>query len=70
MSMEPKNYGRNLKGELITDEMIEKISRKAEEGWDVEELLTWREVDLKPEPTQGDHDQASPTRLPGQRPSK
>jgi hypothetical protein len=38
-----KNYGRTITGELITDELIEKISREAEEGWDVEELLAREE---------------------------
>jgi hypothetical protein len=40
MTMEPKRtYGETIKGEPITDELIEKIVRKAEEGWDVEELI-------------------------------
>ncbi len=39
MSVEKKNYGRTINGELITDELIEKLVREAEEGWDVEELL-------------------------------
>ena len=40
MSVErKKNYGRTVKGDLITDEFIEKVVREAEEGWDVEELL-------------------------------
>jgi hypothetical protein len=34
-----KTYGRTPSGKLITEELIEKISREAEEGWDVEELL-------------------------------
>jgi uncharacterized membrane protein YheB (UPF0754 family) len=43
--MEPKrNYGRMITGELLTDELIEQLSREAEKGWDVEELLTWRDV--------------------------
>lgn len=43
-----KNYGRTLSGELITDELIEKVVRKAEEGWDVEEILARQESDQKP----------------------
>jgi hypothetical protein len=39
MSAEKKNYGRTINGELITDELIEKLAREAEEGWDVEELI-------------------------------
>jgi hypothetical protein len=40
---EPKNYGRLITGELLTDELIEKLSKEAEEGWEVEELLRWDE---------------------------
>jgi hypothetical protein len=47
---EPRNYGRLVTGELLTDELIEKLSEEAEEGWDVEELLTWRQVDQNPPP--------------------
>ncbi len=39
MSVEKKNYGRTINGELITDELIEKLVREAEDGWDVEELI-------------------------------
>ena len=39
MSTEKKNYGRTINGELITDELIEKLAREAEKGWDVEELI-------------------------------
>jgi uncharacterized membrane protein YheB (UPF0754 family) len=38
---EPKNYGRLVTGELLTEELIEKLSKEAEEGWEVEELLRW-----------------------------
>jgi hypothetical protein len=38
MSAEKKNYGRTIKGELITDELIEKLVQEAEKGWDVEDL--------------------------------
>jgi hypothetical protein len=40
---EPKNYGRLVTGELLTEELIEKLSREAEEGWEVEEILRWNE---------------------------
>jgi hypothetical protein len=43
MMVEPKNYGRLVTGELLTEELIEKLSREAEEGWEVEELLKWDE---------------------------
>lgn len=36
-----KNYGRMVTGELLTEELIEKLSKEAEEGWEVEELLRW-----------------------------
>jgi hypothetical protein len=40
MTMEPKKtYGETIKGEPITDELIEKLVREAEEGWNVEELI-------------------------------
>lgn len=39
MSVKKKqNYGRTITGELITDELIDRIVKKAEEGYDVEEL--------------------------------
>lgn len=34
-----KNYGRAINGQLITDELIDKLVQEAEEGWDVEELI-------------------------------
>lgn len=49
-----KNYGRTITGELITDELIEKLVQEAEQGWEIEELLTWREFDQKSEPAPGD----------------
>lgn len=57
-----KNYGRTLSGEVITDELIEKIVRKAEEGWDVEKILARREPDQKPEP--GAHGRSAPPQRP------
>jgi hypothetical protein len=39
MAERKKTYGRTIKGELITDELIEKIVREAEEGYDVGKLL-------------------------------
>jgi hypothetical protein len=47
---EPKNYGRLVTGELLTEELVEKLSKEAEEGWEIEELLTWRQVDENPPP--------------------
>jgi hypothetical protein len=34
-----KTYGRTIKGELITEEFIETAVKRAEAGYDVEELL-------------------------------
>jgi hypothetical protein len=39
----PKNYGRLITGELLTEELIEKLSKEAEEGWEVDEILKWNE---------------------------
>ena len=39
MSKEKKNYGRTISGEEITDELIEKYVKEAEEGYDVDELM-------------------------------
>lgn len=33
-----KTYGRTINGELITEELIDRIVKEAEEGYDVEEL--------------------------------
>ncbi|HEX6455217.1 MAG TPA: CopG family transcriptional regulator [Solirubrobacterales bacterium] len=37
-----KTYGRTPSGKLITDELIEKLSREAEAGYDVDEILRRR----------------------------
>jgi hypothetical protein len=37
-----KSYGRLASGEPITEEMVEKLSKEAEEGFDVEEILRRR----------------------------
>lgn len=48
MSAEKKNYGRTINGELITDELIEKLVQEAEEGWDVEDLIRKGEAAASP----------------------
>ena len=41
--MKPQRvYGRTPSGKLITDELIEKLSKEAEAGFDVEEILRRR----------------------------
>lgn len=40
--MAKKNYGRTLSGEPVTDDLVEKLAAKAEEGFDVEEILRRR----------------------------
>jgi hypothetical protein len=57
-----KNYGRTLSGKPITDELIEKIVREAEEGWDVEKILARQELDHGSKPASGEGDQTSPSR--------
>jgi hypothetical protein len=64
---EPKNYGRLITGELLTDELIEKLSKEAEEGWEVEELLTWRQVDENPPPAPGARARSGPPPPPRRR---
>lgn len=56
-----KTYGRTPSGKLITEELIEKISREAEEGWEVEELLAWKEIDPASDsaPSAGGQDSSS-----------
>lgn len=56
-----KNYGKTVTGELITDELIEKLVEEAERGWDVEELLARRESDSGSESTGDDDGRDSPT---------
>jgi hypothetical protein len=61
-----KTYGRTIKGELITEEFIEEAVKRAEAGYDVEELLTWRDVTPK-----SSSDPSVPVRnAPGQRPRR
>lgn len=35
----PKSYGKTISGEELTDELIEKYAKVAEEGYDVDELM-------------------------------
>lgn len=37
-----KTYGKTASGVSITDELVEKLSKKAEEGFDVDEILRRR----------------------------
>jgi hypothetical protein len=37
-----KTYGRTPSGKLITDELVEKLSKEAEAGYDVDEILRRR----------------------------
>lgn len=37
-----KTYGRTPDGKLITEELVEELSRKAEAGYDVDEILKRR----------------------------
>jgi hypothetical protein len=40
--MAKKGYGRTTSGKPITDELVEKLTAKGEEGFDVEEILRRR----------------------------
>ena len=40
--MAKKNYGRTRSGKPITDELVEELARKAEEGFDVDQILRRR----------------------------
>ena len=40
--MAKQNYGRTRSDEPITDELVEKLGAKAEEGFDVDEILRRR----------------------------
>jgi hypothetical protein len=56
-----KTYGRTVKGELITEEFIEKAVEKAEAGYDVDELLR-QDAEAKPDP--GAHGRSGLPRRP------
>ncbi len=40
--MTKKTYGKTRRGRLITDELVEELAQKAEEGFDVDEILRRR----------------------------
>jgi hypothetical protein len=40
--MAKKNHGRTLAGEPVTDELVEKLAAKAEEGFDIDEIFRRR----------------------------
>jgi hypothetical protein len=63
-----KTYGETVKGELITEEFIEKAVKRAEEGWEIEELLTWKQVDQNPPPAPDARAQSARPRRPRRRP--
>ena len=42
MNMATKDYGTTRSGEPITDELLEKLAAKADEGFDVDEILRRR----------------------------
>ena len=64
-----KNYGRMVTGELLTDELIEKLSKEAEEGWEVEELLKW-DSEAKAASVPDARAQTEPQRRPRRRRSR
>jgi hypothetical protein len=42
LRMAKASYGRTASGELITDELVEKLAKEAEAGYDVEKMLRRR----------------------------
>jgi uncharacterized membrane protein YheB (UPF0754 family) len=64
---DPKNYGRLVTGELLTEELIEKLSKEAEEGWEVEELLRW-DAEAKAAAAPAARARSAPPRRPRRRP--
>jgi hypothetical protein len=42
MTMPENDYGRTRSGKPITDELIEQLAKRAEEGFDVDEILRRR----------------------------
>ncbi len=40
--MAKRSYGRTRSGKLITDELVEEAAKRAEEGFDVDEILRRR----------------------------
>jgi hypothetical protein len=61
-----KTYGRTIKGELITDEFIEKAVKRAEEGYEVEDLLKW-DAEAKADSAPGARGRSAPPRRPRRR---
>jgi hypothetical protein len=43
-----KDFGRTINGELITDELIERLVQEAEEGWDVGDLIRRGQASASP----------------------
>lgn len=62
-----KTYGRTVKGELITEEFIEKAVERAEAGYDVEEMLR-RDAEAKIAPVPDAHGRSAPPPRPRRRP--
>lgn len=61
-----KTYGRTINGELITEEFIEKAVKRAEAGYDVDEILR-RRAEAKAEPAQDAREQNALPRRPRRR---
>jgi hypothetical protein len=61
-----KTYGRTTKGELITEEFIEKAVKRAEAGYDVDDILS-RDAEAKAAPAPDARGQIAPPRRPRRR---
>ena len=61
-----KTYGETFNGELITEEFIEKAVKRAEDGYDVDEMLR-RHAEAKAAPAPDARGQTAPPRRPRRR---
>lgn len=61
-----KTYGRTVKGELITEEFIEQAVKRAEDGYEVGELLK-RDAEAKAPADPDAREQSAPLRRPRRR---
>jgi hypothetical protein len=62
-----KTYGRTIKGELITEEFVEKAVKRAEAGYDVDEILR-RDAEARDAKAPDAHGRSAPPRRPRRRP--
>lgn len=61
-----KTYGRTIRGELITEEFIEKAVERAEAGYDVDKMLR-RDAEAKAAPVPDARERNAPPQRPRRR---